>query len=100
MEFVCSNDNFLGQTYLVCAVQPAQIFLAYHNSCAGQFRHKTLHNLQFQSSHIGVAELSSFSNVTLCHWVSGFRCCGQLNCLYVQRQDVQEDCEYDPLKCW
>jgi len=99
MEFVYLNDNFLVQTYMMCAVQPVQIFLAHHNSCTGEFIHKMLHNHQFQGSDIGVAELSSFNNVTLCHWVSGFRCCGRLYRLHLQRQDVQEDCKYDPLKC-
>ena len=85
---------------MVCAVQPVQTFLAHHNSCTGEFSHKTLHNHQFQGSHFGVAKHSSFNNVTLRHWVSGFRCCGRSYRLHLQRQDVQEDCEYDSLKCW
>lgn len=47
IEFMCFNDNFLGQTDMVCAVQPVQIFLAHHSSCIGEFSHKTLHNHQF-----------------------------------------------------
>jgi hypothetical protein len=65
MAFICLNNNFIGQTYMVCAVQPVQIFLALHNSCSGEFSHKTLHNHQFRRLHIGVAELSSFNNVTV-----------------------------------
>jgi hypothetical protein len=90
MELTCSNDNFLGHTYMVCAVQPVQIFLAHCNSCTGVFSHKMLHNHQFQGYHIAAAEYSSSNNVTLCHWVSGFRCCGRLYRLHLQRQDVQD----------
>ena len=85
---------------MVCAVQPVQIFLAHHNSCIGEFSHKTLHNHQFWGSHSGAADLSSFNNVTMCHWVSSFRCCGGLYSLHLRKQEVQEDCEYDPLKFW